>query len=133
MGRDKDEDGRLGELKGREHQEENTRTSEGLRKEMWALDHRGSPFFCFCFFFANRTVTLKGTNEQSILKKEKKYNEIFEKLFVFNLQPVSTTRCRCRSSKSRSDIVGCGREVTERAKKTTSFSMAKKKEELPNP
>jgi hypothetical protein len=44
---------------------------------------------------------------------------------------VSTVRRRCRSSLSRPDFVGCGREVAERVKKTTSVSKTKKKKELP--
>jgi hypothetical protein len=40
-------------------------------------------------------------------------------------------RRRCRSSLSWPDLVGCGREVVERVKKTTSVSETKKKEELP--
>jgi hypothetical protein len=63
-------------------------------------------------------------------KKNKNYNEILEKTFIFNLQTVSTTRRRCRSSLSRPDVVGCGREVIERVKKTTSVLKTKKKEEL---
>jgi hypothetical protein len=43
---------------------------------------------------------------------------------------VSTARRRCRSSLSRPDIVGCGQEVTERVKKTTSVLETKKNEEL---
>jgi hypothetical protein len=44
---------------------------------------------------------------------------------------VSTARRRCRSSLSQPDVVGCGWEVAERVKKTTSVSKTKKKEELP--
>jgi hypothetical protein len=44
---------------------------------------------------------------------------------------MSTARRRCRYSLSRPDIVGCGREVAERVKKTTSVPETKKKEELP--
>jgi hypothetical protein len=44
---------------------------------------------------------------------------------------MSTARRRCRSSLSRLDVVGCGREVVERVKKTTSVPKMKKKEELP--
>jgi hypothetical protein len=43
---------------------------------------------------------------------------------------VSTARHRCRSSLSRPDVVGCGQEVAERVKKTTSVPETKKKEEL---
>jgi hypothetical protein len=39
-------------------------------------------------------------------------------------------RRRCRSSPSRHDVVGCGREVDERIKKNTFGSETKKKEEL---
>jgi hypothetical protein len=53
------------------------------------------------------------------------------KPFIFNLQTVSTTRRRYRSSPSRPNVVGCGREVAERVKKTTSVPEMKKKEELP--
>jgi hypothetical protein len=35
------------------------------------------------------------------------------------------------SSLSRSNVVGCGRKVAERVKKTTSVPETKKKEELP--
>jgi hypothetical protein len=38
---------------------------------------------------------------------------------------------RYRSSLSPPDVVGCGREVAERVKKTTSIPKTKKKEELP--
>jgi hypothetical protein len=44
---------------------------------------------------------------------------------------VSTARRRCRSSLSRPDVVGCGQEVAERVKKTTSIPETNKKEELP--
>jgi hypothetical protein len=64
-------------------------------------------------------------------KKNENYNEIREKPFIFNLQTVSTARRCCRSSLSRPDIVGCGREVAERVMKTTSVPETKKKEELP--
>jgi hypothetical protein len=37
---------------------------------------------------------------------------------------------RCRSSLSRSDIVGCGQEVVERDKKTTSVLETNKKDKL---
>jgi hypothetical protein len=70
-------------------------------------------------------------NNRNHLKKNEKYNEILEKPFIFNLQTVSTARHRCRSSLSRPDIVGCGRKVVERVKKTTSVLETKKKEELP--
>jgi hypothetical protein len=83
-------------------------------------------------FFANRNLALKETtNNTKHLKKNKNYNEILEKPFIFNLQTVSTARRRCRSSLSRPDIVGCGQEVAERVKKTTSVPETKKKEELP--
>jgi hypothetical protein len=44
---------------------------------------------------------------------------------------VSTTRRHCRSSLSRSGVVGCGTEVAEWVKKTTSIPEAKKKEYPP--
>jgi hypothetical protein len=82
-------------------------------------------------FFVNRTLALKETaNSTKHLKKNKNYNEIIKKPFIFNLQTVSTARRRCRSSLSRSDVVGCGWEVAERVKKTTSVPKTKKKEEL---
>jgi hypothetical protein len=70
------------------------------------------------------------TNNTKHLKKNKIYNEILKKPLIFNLQTVSTVRCHCRSSLSRPDVVGCGREVAERIKKTTSVPKTKKKEEL---
>jgi hypothetical protein len=83
-------------------------------------------------FFANRTLTLKETpNSTKHLKKNENYNEILEKPFIFNLQTVSMARHHCRSSLSRPDVVGCGRDVAERVKKTTSVPKTKKKEELP--
>ena len=51
--------------------------------------------------------------------------------FVFNLQNMSTARRRCRSYQSRPDVVGCGREVAEQVKKTTSVPEPKKKDEPP--
>jgi hypothetical protein len=39
--------------------------------------------------------------------------------------------CHYRSSLSRPDVVGCGREVVERVKKTTSVLKTKKTEEPP--
>jgi hypothetical protein len=84
------------------------------------------------FFFPNRTLALKEiTNSTKHPKKNENYNEIFEKPFIFNLQTVSTARRRCRSSLTRPDVVGCGREVVERVKKTTSVPKTKKKDELP--
>jgi hypothetical protein len=71
---------------------------------------------------------LFSTSGTKHLNKNKNYNEILEMPFVFNLQTVSTACCRCRSSLSRPDIVGCEREVAERVKKTTSVPEAKKKE-----
>jgi hypothetical protein len=64
-------------------------------------------------------------------KKNKNYNEILEKPFIFNLQTVSTARHRCRSSLSWPAVVCCGRKVIERVKKTTFIPKMKKKEELP--
>jgi hypothetical protein len=64
-------------------------------------------------------------------KKNENYNEILEKPFIFNLQTVSTARHRCCFFLNRRDVVGCGREVAERVKKTTSVPEMKKKEELP--
>jgi ppGpp synthetase/RelA/SpoT-type nucleotidyltranferase len=84
------------------------------------------------FFFANRTLVLKETsNSIKQSKKNKNYNKILEKPFIFNLQTVSTARRRCRSSLSRFDVVDCRREVAERVKKTTSILKTKKKDELP--
>jgi hypothetical protein len=80
----------------------------------------------------NQTLALKETtNSIKHLKKNKNYNEILEKPFIFNLQTVSTARRRCRSSLSWPDVVGCGREVAERVNKTTSVPEKKKKEEQP--
>jgi hypothetical protein len=82
-------------------------------------------------FFASRTLALKETtNNTKHLKKNENYNEIFEKPFIFNLETVSTARHRCCSSLSQPNVVGCGREVAEWAKKTTSVPKTKKKEEL---
>jgi hypothetical protein len=79
----------------------------------------------------NRTLALKETaNSTKHFKKNENYNEILKKPFIFNLQTVSTMCRRCRSSLSRSDVVGCGWEVAERVKKTTSVPKTKKKEEL---
>ena len=50
--------------------------------------------------------------------------------FIFNLQTVSTARRRWRSSVSRPDVVGCGREVAEWVNKTTSV-LETKKDKLP--
>jgi hypothetical protein len=78
------------------------------------------------------TLALKETtNSTKHLKKNENYNKILEKPFIINLQIVSMARRRCRSSLSRSDVVGCGREVAERIKKITSIPKTKKKEELP--
>jgi hypothetical protein len=83
-------------------------------------------------FFANRTLTLKETtNSTKHSKKNKNYNKILEKPFIFNLQIVSMARCHCRSSLSPPDVVGCGWKVAERIKKTTYVRKTKKKEELP--
>jgi hypothetical protein len=49
--------------------------------------------------------------------------------FIFNLQTVSAVHCR--SSESRPDVVGCGREVAERAQKATCVLETKKKDEPP--
>jgi hypothetical protein len=79
----------------------------------------------------NRTLALKETtNSTKHPKKNVNYNEILEKPFIFNLQTVSTVRRRCRSSLSQPDVVGCGREVVEQVKKTTSVPETKKKKEL---
>jgi hypothetical protein len=51
--------------------------------------------------------------------------------FIFNLQTVSIARRRCRSFQSQHDVVGCGREVAERAEKATSVPATKKKDEPP--
>jgi hypothetical protein len=83
-------------------------------------------------FFVNRILALKETtNSIKHHKENKNYNKILEKPLIFNLQTVSTARRRCRSSLSRPNVVGCGREVAERVKKTTSAPKTKKKEELP--
>jgi hypothetical protein len=63
-------------------------------------------------------------------KKNENYNEILEKPFIFNLQIVSMAHRRCRSSLKWPDVVGCGQEVAEQVKKTTSVPEMKKKEEL---
>jgi hypothetical protein len=77
-------------------------------------------------------LALKETsNSTKHSKKNRNYNEILAKPFIFNLQIVSTARRHCRSSLSRPDVVGCGREVAERVKKTTSVPKTKKNEELP--
>jgi hypothetical protein len=55
---------------------------------------------------------------------------MLEKPFIFNLQTVSTARRRCRSSLRWPDVVGCGREVAKRVKKTTSVPKTNKKKEL---
>jgi hypothetical protein len=90
-----------------------------------------SQFYLISLFFANRTLALKETmNSIEHPKKNKNYNEILEKPFIFNLQTVSTARRRCRSSLSRPDVVGCGPEIVEWVKKTTSILKTKKKEEL---
>jgi hypothetical protein len=84
-----------------------------------------------CPFFANRTLALKETtNSTKNPKKNENYNEILEKPFMFNLQTVLIVRRRCHSSLSWTDVVGCGRKVAERVKKTTSVLETKKKEEL---
>jgi hypothetical protein len=86
----------------------------------------------YILFFTNRTLALKEiTNIVKHPKINKNYNEILEKSFTFNLQTVSMARRCCRSSLSRPDVVGCGWEVVERVKMTTSVSEMKKKEELP--
>jgi hypothetical protein len=83
------------------------------------------------FFFANKDSDIKKTtNRTKYPKKNENYNEILEKPFIFNLQAVLTACRRCRSSLSRPDVVGCGWEVAERVKKTTSVPKTKKKEEL---
>jgi hypothetical protein len=61
-------------------------------------------------------LALKETaNGTKHLNKNKNYIKILEMSFSFNLQTVSTVRRRCRTSDSRPDVVGCGREVVERA------------------
>jgi hypothetical protein len=80
----------------------------------------------------NSTLALKETpNSTKHSEKNEYYNNILEKPFIFNLQTVSTTRRHRCSFPSRPDVVGCGREVPERVKKTTSAPKTKKKEELP--
>jgi hypothetical protein len=59
------------------------------------------------------------TNNTKYLNKNENYIEILEMPFIFSLQTVSAVHCRCRSSESRPDVVGCGREVTEQAQKAT--------------
>jgi hypothetical protein len=72
-------------------------------------------------FFANRTLALKETaNNIKHFKKNENYNEILEKPFIVDLQNVSTARRRRCSSLNRLDVIGCGQEVAERVKKTTS-------------
>ena len=51
-------------------------------------------------------------------------------LFILNLQTVSTVRRHCRSSLSRTGVVGCGEEVAKRIKKITSAPETKTKDEL---
>jgi hypothetical protein len=45
--------------------------------------------------------------------------------------PSSSTSRPCRRRVVAADVVGCGREVAKRVKKTTSVPKTKKKEELP--
>jgi hypothetical protein len=71
------------------------------------------------------------TNSTKHLKKNENYNENLENPFIFNIQTLSTARRRCRSSRSRPDVVGCGRKIAERVKKTTSVTEMNKKVELP--
>jgi hypothetical protein len=74
-----------------------------------------------------RTLALRETsNSKKQLNKKKKYNKILEMTFVLNLQIVSMA-C-CRSSLSRSEVVGCGRKVAEQVKKTTNVLEKRKKE-----
>jgi hypothetical protein len=81
--------------------------------------------------FCEYDFALKETpNSTKHPKKNKNYNEILEKPFIFNLQIVSTARRRCRSSLSQPDVVGCGQEVAEWVMKTTSVSETKKEKEL---
>jgi hypothetical protein len=58
-------------------------------------------------------------------KKNKNYNKILEKPFIFNLLTVSMVRRRFHSFPSQLDVVGCGQKVAEWVPET------KKKEELP--
>jgi hypothetical protein len=82
--------------------------------------------------FANRTLALKETsNSITHSKKNKNYNKILEKPFIFNLLTVSMVRRRFHSFPSQFDVVGCGQKVAEWVKKTTSVPETKKKEELP--
>jgi hypothetical protein len=75
-------------------------------------------------------LALKETsNSTKHLKKNKNYNEILENPFIFNLQTLSMARRRCRYSLSRLDVVGCGREVAEPVKKTTSIPIPEDKEQ----
>jgi hypothetical protein len=53
-----------------------------------------------------------------------------KKITTRSLRSPSSSTSRLRSSLSRPDVVGCGQEVAERVKKTTSVPETKKKEEL---
>jgi hypothetical protein len=46
--------------------------------------------------------------------------------FIFNLHTVPIGCCRCLSSWSRHDLVGCERKVVERSQKATSIPEMKK-------
>jgi hypothetical protein len=82
--------------------------------------------------FANRALALKETsNSITHPKKNKNYNEILKKTFIFNLPTVSTVCRRFHSFPSWLDVVGCRQKVTEWVKKTTSVLETKKKEKLP--
>jgi hypothetical protein len=77
-------------------------------------------------------LALKETaNSIKHLNKYENYIKILEMPLIFNLQTVSTVHCRCRTSHSRPDIVGCGREVAEWAQKATSAPKTKKKDKPP--
>jgi hypothetical protein len=67
-------------------------------------------------FFLRVGIGIKRNNEQyKTPLKNKNYIEILEMPFIFNIKTVSTARRRCHTSHSRPDVVGCGREVAERA------------------
>jgi hypothetical protein len=55
-------------------------------------------------------------NSTKHLKKNENYNGILEKAFIFNLQTMSMSHHRYRTSPGRSDVVGCRREVAELVK-----------------
>jgi hypothetical protein len=73
-------------------------------------------------------MALKETmNSIKHVKKNKNYNEILKKPFIFNLHTVSTTRRYCRFSLSRPDVIGCERQVAEWVITKTKKYVANKK------